>query len=237
MAFIEVEGGAVSVEPSELRRLTIPRYSYADADRMAEASRGTSRRWTTGYQYLRPGRDRVVQPPVTQNVERHEGVSFLDLMEIVAIGKLKKVGFLLPTIRGIVITCQDVLGVSRPLVSLKFKVGGREIFVDAGSNLVEVGRRKGEQAWKEILEPFLETVDYTQETVSRWWPMGKNGPVMVDPSYGFGLPVVKNSGVRTEILLERFRAGEKMREIGEDFNLQPSDVEDAIQFELRRIAA
>jgi uncharacterized protein (DUF433 family) len=39
--------------------------------------------------------------------------------------------------------------------------------------------------------------------------------------YGFGLPVVSGSGVRTEIVAERFRAGDAKEEVAYDFGLEP----------------
>ncbi|HXG35913.1 MAG TPA: DUF433 domain-containing protein [Dehalococcoidia bacterium] len=215
----------------------LPLYNYAEADYLANVSRGTSKRWLSGYHYRRTGRH-VTQPPVTQRIRREEiGVSFIDLVEIVAIGRLKSYGFHLTQIRQIVATCQKWLETTRPLVTLKFKIGGKEIFVSKGDQLLEVGRRRGMHAWNEILEPFLEELDYTDEHASRWWPLGKANPIVIDPDYGYGFPVIVNSGVRTETILERVQAGELLRQIAEDFNLEPVDVERALQFELSRAAA
>jgi uncharacterized protein (DUF433 family) len=164
-------------------------------------------------------------------------VSFVDLVEIIAIGRLKKIGFSLPSIREIVRNCQEILRVERPLATLKFKTDGREIFVVRSSDvLLEVGRRKGMQAWHEVLAPFLDDLDYSGDLASRWWPLGHDKPIVVDPEYGFGLPVVANSGVRTEIIRERFQAGDLEEQIARDFNLDPIAVERALQFELQRAA-
>lgn len=228
----------MSAERSEVDPLVMPRYSYADADYLSAVGRGTSKRLTSGYHYRTKTGKTIVQPPVVTGIEMHRAVSFHDLLDLAAISQLKKRGFSLNAIREIVRNCQEILGVERPFATLKFKTGGREIFVDLGSHLVEVGRKKRELAWKEILEPFLTNLDYNAEGLAtRWWPMGRDIPVMVDPSYGFGLPVVSTSGVRTEIIVERFRAGEDSREIAEDFGIQPSDVENALRFELLRAAA
>lgn len=227
----------MGAEKSTIERLLMPRYNYTDTDYLAGTNRGTSRRWISGYEYLSPKGERIKRPPVTQGADRQGAVSFLDLVEIVAISQLKNRGFSLKSIRQIVSNCQVILKVERPLATLKFKIGGKEVFVDSGSNLVEVGRRKGEQAWKEILEPFLENLDYTEGLASRWWPLGKEKPVVIDPNYGFGFAVIGRTGVRTETILERFRAGEKTNEIAENFRLQPADVEEALRFELLRAAA
>ena len=173
---------------TEIESLTRPRYSYTDADYLAGVTRGTSRRWLSGYTSFDAKHQRVAQPPVTLGVEREGGVSFLDLVEVVAIGRLRTLGWTLGHIRQIVRNCQDLLRVDRPLVTLRFKTGGREIFVDRGEVLLEVGRRKRMQAWNEVLGPFLEELDYdAHELARRWWPLGKTAPILVDPDQGFNV--------------------------------------------------
>lgn len=215
--------------------VTMPLYTYADADRLATVSHGTARRWLSGYAYATDDGLRVSQPPVTvvDEVAEHLAVSFMELVEVIAIGGLKRAGFSLTRIREIVKNCQDALQVERPLTTLRFKTGGREIFVDRGEILLEITKRKGNQAWSQFLNPFLETLDYTNETASRWWPQGKVTPIVVDPAYGFGFPVIVGSGVRTEIISERFEAGDLPDQIARDFNLAPLEVERALQFELK----
>ena len=154
-----------------------------------------------------------------------------------AIGGLKGHGFTLNQIRRIVEDRQDLLGVPRPLTTLKFKTDGYEIFVNQGDALLGLDKKKGLRAWNQILEPFLKDLDYTGAFVSRWWPLGRDKPIVVDPDYGYGLPVVADSGVRTEIILERFQAGDLKEQIAEDFNLDPIEVERALQFELKTRAA
>jgi uncharacterized protein (DUF433 family) len=216
--------------------LTSPRYTFAEADRLAGVSRGTARRWLSGYAYRDEAGRSVNLPPITPRSAESEAASFLDVVEIVAIGGLKDAGFSTRQIRQIVRNCQEILGVQRPLSTLKFKVGGRDVFVDQGDVLVDVGRRKRMQAWNDILEPFLANLDYTDDVASRWWPLGRDVPIVVDPEYGQGLPVVEGSGVRTEIIRERAEAGDLIEQIASDFNLDRTDVERALQFELKRAA-
>ena len=213
-----------------------PLYGFSEADRLAGATRGTAARWLSGYGYEDQHGQRVRRPPVTPKDAPPQGVSFWDLVEVIAIDRLKEAGLSLRQIRHVVANCQEIWRISRPLVTLRFKTDGREIFVDRGDVLVEVGKRKRAQAWNELLQPFLQELDYdAQQLARRWWPMGRSAPIVVDPDYGFGLPVVSGSGVRTEIILERFRAGDLHEQIADDFNLSPIDVQRALQFELQRI--
>lgn len=216
--------------------LTATRYSYADADRLAGVSRGTSKRWIEGYQHAGAG-ETLLQPPVSR-ASQHQpgGVSFADLVEIAAIAGLRAHGFPVSTVRRIVENCEEQFATSYPLSTLRFKVGGRDVFVDDGSTLHDVLRHKGALAWDDVLGPFLETLDYHEAFAVRWWPAGRSGHVVIDPAVGYGLPVIAGSGVRTEIIRERERAGDSWEQIARDFNISRSDVARAVEFEQLRAA-
>ena len=216
-------------EPDPIRVLTTARYSYAEADHLAGVSRGTTRRWLQGGAL-------VVRPGVVLRVGGAGAVSFINLVEIAAVGRLREQGFSLRVLRDVVDNCQSLLGVEHPFVTLKFKAGGHQPFVDSATRAPEIGKRKAQLAWSGVLEPFFQQLDYSSNVAIRWWPVGRECPVVIDPAYGFGLPVVAGSGVRTEILLERFQAGDLSAQIAQDFNLDPVQVERALQFELARAA-
>lgn len=215
-----------------------PLYSFAEADRLAGVTRGTSGRWLKGYQYWYTPDELRTQPPVTPEVHRAEGISFLDLVEVVVVGKLRGKGFSLRRVRQINEYCRLALQAERPLVTEKFRTDGGDVFVMASHGyLLNVLHGAGMQAWEEVLDPFLDTLDYEDELARRWWPVGRGEPVVVDPEYGFGLPVVDGSSVRTEIIAERHAAGDDPDDIAYDFGVSPNKVEAALRFEGRQRAA
>jgi uncharacterized protein (DUF433 family) len=225
-----VTAGYVSQDHKAVNR---PRYSFAEADRIARLTPGTSSRWLKGYPYWYSPEERRKSPPVTPGDGARDAVSFVDLMEVATIGKLRHRGFSLKRIRQINAYCRLALRAPRPLVTEKFRVAGQDIFVDDDFGiLVNVGREAGMRAWEEVLEPFLEDVEYEKEIVRRWWPLGKSVGVVVDPDYGFGLPVIEGTGVRTEIIAERKRAGDSTDEITYDFGVTPHQIEDALRWEM-----
>ena len=214
-----------------------PRYSYAEADRIAGMTHGTAKRWLKGYQSRAQDRSVVRRPPVPPAATVERGVSFLELIEVAAISRLRSLGLSLQEVRALVEVAASFFGNDRPLIALEFKVGGREVFVTdpAAGNLVEISGQKRRRAWYEVLNPFLDTVEYGADGIaSRWWPMGQGQQVVVDPAYGFGLPVIAGSGVRTETIWEQFTAGTMRDTIAEDFGLRAELVEKAIQFEANR---
>lgn len=211
-------------------------YSYADADRLAGLSQGTARRWLGGYSYTSSAGQRRRRPPVIQREPEVSGVSFAELIELVAVREFRDLGFSLPALRRLIDTCREVFMEPYPLSALSFKTGGRDIFVDKHGVLHDVLRQRGQLAWKEVLDPFLARLDYRDGYACRWWPLGRSRPIVVDPEYGYGLPVIQDSGVRTELVRERMEAGDSIQQIADDFNEDPARIEAAIQFELQRAA-
>jgi uncharacterized protein (DUF433 family) len=223
----------IGYQSYDYEHLTRPLYSFAEADRLAGVTRGTSSRWLKGYRYWYTEEERRVMPPITPGNEPQGAVSFIDLVEVITAGKLRQKGFSLRRIRQINEYCQLALNTDRPLVTETFKTSGRDVFVKASNGfLLDVLHQSGTQAWDEVLDPFLDTLDYEGEIARRWWPRGKDEPIVVDPDYGFGLPVVWRSGVRTEIIAERFRAGDTREEIAYDFGISPAEVEAALRYEV-----
>jgi uncharacterized protein (DUF433 family) len=58
--------------------------------------------------------------------------------------------------------------------------------------------------------------------------------VVIDPDFGFGLPVIADSGVRTEIVLEQIEAGVDPASVARDFGISRDDVDYALAFEATR---
>ena len=220
---------------SDYDLFTRPLYSYAQADRLAGVSRSTSSRWVKGYKYLNDEGDRVTQPSMTAGSKgsTEYGVSFFDLIGIKAIDGLRQLGFGTWKIREIIRYCRDELGVDYPLATQRFKTDRRRIYMHAGDGrLLEVlGGQQGAQAWDRVLDPFLKDLDYQNDLARRWWPLGKDALIMVDPAFGFGSPVIVGSGLRTELVAERAEVGDRPEVIAHDFNLTPEQVESALLFE------
>lgn len=59
-------------------------------------------------------------------------------------------------------------------------------------------------------------------------------PVEIDPRISFGRPVLVGHGVPTAVLADRFKAGDSLANLGEDYEVSANDIEEAIRCELSR---
>lgn len=211
-----------------------PRYWYAEAERLAGVSRGTAKRWLKGYHHRGPDGEPRFRAPLIRREHPDSDVSFADLVEIAALKRWRDLRWPPPAIRKVAEGCRRLSGVDRPLITERFKREAPDVFANEIADLADLSPRQGAQAW-ETMRAFLDSLDYEDDFVSAWWPRGRDVPVAIDPDYGFGLPVVVCSGLRTllrtEIVLEQFRAGETAAAIAEDYRLPLRSITAAIDFE------
>ena len=73
----------------------------------------------------------------------------------------------------------------------------------------------------------LEQLDFESELAARWYPVGKSIPMVVDPKITSGLPTIVGRGVTVEVIHQRFKTGQRLEYIAQDFVLKPVLVEEA----------
>lgn len=60
--------------------------------------------------------------------------------------------------------------------------------------------------------------------------------VLVDPTRSFGRPVIRGAFVRSQVVEDRFRAGDSIGQMAEDYGLSAVEIEEALRFERLRAA-
>jgi uncharacterized protein (DUF433 family) len=67
-------------------------------------------------------------------------------------------------------------------------------------------------------------------------PITEGTVIECDPTRGFGRPLFIVGGAPMDDVLDRFRAGEPLKDVAKDFDLRPEDVEDVIRASLPHAA-
>jgi len=66
---------------------------------------------------------------------------------------------------------------------------------------------------------------------ARWFPLGQDAPIVVDPRFAGGRPVIRGSGVTVDIVRKRFFDGDQTIDfIARDLSLERNDVEEVIRY-------
>jgi uncharacterized protein (DUF433 family) len=86
------------------------------------------------------------------------------------------------------------------------------------------------------VKEFLEKVEFNPAgVVSRFFPMGTDVPVVIDPEVSFGVPQIR--GIRTELVAESVDAGEPLDMAARSWDLDLGEVEAALSWERSITAA
>jgi len=75
---------------------------------------------------------------------------------------------------------------------------------------------------------------------ARWWPMGQETPVVIDPARAFGQPILSDAGIPTSTLADAVAAEGSVATVARLFRVAPRSVRAALRFEQRlaeRLAA
>jgi len=204
---------------------------------------------TTTLRYWVRGRDDYT-PVIHLPQSQFPLLSFMNLLEAHVLSAIRKNhNVTLPTIRRAIsyisnnIPGESLKETKHPLVELELKTDGVDLFVDYYGELINLNQA-GQLAMRAILGAYLKRIEYDASGLAaRLYPFsrlhGEDDPrvVMIDPRISFGKPVVKGTGILTAVLAERFKAGEEVVVLSEDYGIQPKKVEEAIRYELKLPAA
>jgi uncharacterized protein (DUF433 family) len=219
----------VATAPTELwrERLTAPAYRILEAARYARTSNQTIRNWEN----LRRGR-----PVVTSRPDR-EALSYLQLIEVGVVAAMRKADVKLVGIREAREYLSREFGSPFPFAQYRFKTDGKNLVMDY-DQIVPADKEKllelnenGQLAWTPILAGLLQEFDYDSDlgTVTRWRVDGADSPIRIDPRIAFGSPHV--SGIPTWVLRDRWKSGESVADIADDYELANDLVTAALRFE------
>jgi uncharacterized protein (DUF433 family) len=68
-------------------------------------------------------------------------------------------------------------------------------------------------------------------------PQAEPMAVVIDPLISFGRPIIAGTGVPTAVVAERYKAGESIDDLADDYGIKRLDIEEAIRCELALEAA
>ena len=218
--------------------LGIGLYTGAEASRLLHLPPAKVRRWLGGYR----GAERDYAPlwvPQLPKLDDQLGLGFLDLMQLRVVARVvEETDISLQKLRRALTLARDLAQHTHPFTTARFRTDGRSLFVEIGREtdtpqLYDVlGRQYG---FHRIIEPSFKDVDLDVE-ITRWWPLGKQRSVVLDPHRSFGAPIGSASGIPTAALALAAERHGSPREAARWYPpATEREVRDAIAFE-RRLA-
>lgn len=212
-------------------------YTAAEAARLVRVAPQRLRRWMTGYHYSAGGQPQWMAPLWTPQIPRIDAelaLGFRDLTELRFIVGFRKAGLALQTIRASLRAAQVMIGEDRPFSTHRFATDGQRIFLEIADQTKEpqlIDLAKGQYAFKQMIEPSFKDLEFEHGVAARWWPLPGRRSIVIDPQRSFGQPIAADSGVPTAALAAAVEAEGSVKAAARAYEVPPSVVRDAIEFE------
>jgi uncharacterized protein (DUF433 family) len=222
-------------EMMEIRQL--PAYSVPEVAKYLHLPVGTLRSWVNGRYSPTREEKRYFSPLIELPSERRKLLSFTNLIEAHVLSAIRRDRQIpLTKVRGALDYIQEKLKLPHPFASLEFQTDGIDLFIEGFGELITVSR-DGQIALKAVLQTFLSRIERDEKGYAlKLFPFLKNPDinaprnVVIDPRISFGRPVLVGTGIPTAILAERFKAGDSIDELAEDYGCEHWQIEMGIQF-------
>jgi uncharacterized protein (DUF433 family) len=184
-------------------------YTLAEAARYLRLPAATLRSWVLGRQYPTADGSGQFPPLIRPALRRPPLLSFSNLIEA------------------------HVLRSLRP----ELRTDAGKVFLDRYGALIELSA-SGQLAMHRLFAEHLKRVEWDASRFPvRLYPFlsaaapSEARPIVIDPRIAFGRPVVQRKGISTSAIAERIDAGESVDDIATDYELGPSEIEQAIVYE------
>ena len=210
-------------------RRELPAYSIAEAAHYLSVPAATVRYWSTGQDEYLP----LIQVPHHQPTL----LSFLNLVELHV--PMPKVRAAIEYLKKHTRRKSDQ---RHPLISRQLETDGLDIFIQRYGQLVNISQ-DGQMAMREVMSAALKRIERDKHGIPiKLYPFTRSrideapAMVVIDPLLSAGRPVIAGTGLATEIIAERYKAGESIDELAQDYERSEEEIEEAVRCELQAAA-
>ncbi len=225
-----------------------PIYSGAMAGRLVGLGAWCVRRWLQGYDYkysagdigeIRTGH----KGPVIQRSKSDDSpyASFIELIDLLFVKKFLDHGLSLQKIRKALKEAEELLG-GYHYAQRDFFTDGKNIYLqvkNTADSLLEL-LSGGQWVIAPIIKQLAHQIDFDEPSglAQRWYPLGTEGMIVLDPRISFGKPTIVGRGITSANVYDFYIGEEKrIKRVCEWMDLNSKEVEAAVIFEQNLIAA
>ncbi|MBD2580173.1 DUF433 domain-containing protein [Oscillatoria sp. FACHB-1406] len=221
----------------------IPIYSVGEAARYLKIPDSTIRAWTAGRQYPVAYGHKTFRPLIETQGKKPLRLTFINLIEIHVLRAIRQDHQInLAKVRSALDYIGNELKLLHPLAEWKFSTDGVDLFIDYyGSQInASIG---GQLSLKNQLNNHLERIEPDDRGLAiKLYPFTRNQEennprlVVIDPRVAFGRMTIAGTGIPTDIITERFHAGDSPEQLVYDYGCELEQIQEAIRCETRPIA-
>lgn len=216
-----------------------PAYTIGEACSYLRIPSATLRSWLVGRPYSTAKGKKQSEPLIALADKKGIRLSFVNLVEAHVLSAVRRHhGVELDNIRRAIKYSEKKFGAKRPLVDQEFATNGVDLFIDHLGLLLNASK-DGQLGMKDVLSTYLKRIERDPSGIPiKLFPftrlsnnLDQPKKIQIDPRISFGRPVISGTGIRTEVLFERFLAGENTKLLAQDYGRSEEEIQEAIRYE------
>jgi uncharacterized protein (DUF433 family) len=176
---------------------------------------------------------------------RHHQLSFTNLAELhVLDAPLRRVHQVqMKRVRSTILYLAKEFKTNHPLVHQDMWTDGLNVFIEHYGHLINASQ-EGQLAMRQVVGAHLKRLERDLTGIVRLYPLTRKRPplpeqlvdeprfIAIDPHVAWGRPVIVGSRTPTVEIAERFKAGESLTDLADDFARPVEEIEEAVRIEL-----
>ena len=209
--------------------LGIGLYSVPDVARILNLELPFVRRWLREYWENKFKAGKKIYS--TWGSGRDKTVHFYTLIEFYVFYQLRKQKLSAQSIAKSHEIIAEELNSQFPFATSTILTDGKKILYKIDDDIIVNADKSKQLNFSTIIKEFCQQIDFGKDHLAlRYWPLGKQRNIIVDPHHQLGQPTIKNTNILAETLYRMYIAGEKVNFIASLYNVLESDVKDSIEF-------
>jgi len=218
-----------------------PAYTLLEAAHYLIVPNATIRYWSVG----RDGSAPLIRIPEPQKSPTL--LSFFNLVELHILAAIRrehkvKMASIRKALQYLGRKAQDPQAKRYPLISHELETDGLDLFIERYGQLINISQ-EGQMTMREVIDAALQRIERDANGIPiKLYPFtqsstdGAPSLVSIDPRISAGRPVITGTGLSTQIIAERYKAGESVNDLAQDYERDDAEIEEAIRCELQAVA-
>jgi len=201
-------------------------YTISDLSEILKVDKSKVRYWFNTYV-------RDILPSITgfkYVFEENKGlfVNFKSLLQLYVFIELKNKGHNKKDIIAMYKFIARKFKTNYPFASKQVLSVGSELLIDSKQGLVS---HRLQLNFDSLLQDYIKKIDFDiSGNALRFYPLGMNHSIVVDPEIQFGSPTIKGTRIDAKTIVECFESGDSKDLIAHAYNLKLNQINDAIEF-------
>lgn len=168
---------------------------------------------------------------------REKATSFYTLIEFYTFYQLRQNGLSAQKILNAHDVISKKIDTPFPFASSIILTDGKFIFfsIDDMSTLIHADKSL-QSLIIDIIKTFCKKIEFNSSKLAeRYYPLGKNNTIVVDPHHQFGQPTIKNTNLLTETVYNIYIGTKSIKSISKLYDINSNQIKDVIKFHAKSI--